>query len=150
MSADFGMQQMEYLGTLKFPAQAYDLASIPDNERAGRDAADMMPWIRLSALFLRDSDEELEAKVRATANNQEGMGEWVGMLESIGAVLDAKQQDVEMLEAGFSRLLVVIERIIGRTEMKRTYSDSSNDPPADLAKIRARLHNGRVPWRPRL
>jgi hypothetical protein len=142
---------MEYVGALKFPAQEYDLASMPDNERAARDAAAMMPWVRLSALFLRQSDQELEAKVRATGGH-EGMNEWVETLEGIGAVLDAKRQDAEMLEAGFTRLLVVIERVIGATEMTRTYSepaDQGGDPRAHLANIRARLQ-GRTPWRPRL
>ena len=46
----------------------------------------------------------------------------MGVLEGIGGVLDAKRQDVEMLEAGFTRLLVVIERIIGKAEIKRAYS----------------------------
>ena len=142
---------MKYLGALRFSALEYDLTSIPDNERAGRDAAAMMPWIRLSAVFLLESDEELETKVRATADGK-GMDDWMGVLEGIGGVLDAKRQDVEMLEAGFTRLLVVIERIIGKAEIKRAYSAA---PPSDgevracLANIRARLHR-KPAWRPRL
>jgi hypothetical protein len=141
---------MEYIGSLKFPAQKYDLASMPDNERAARDAATMMPWVRLSAFFLCESDEQLEAKVCATADDK-GINEWMDMLESIGAALDAKRQDAEMLEAGFTRLLVVIERIIGEAEIKRTYSKPSDgrDGRAHLANIRARLHR-RAVWRPRL
>lgn len=144
-------QPMEYVGALKFPAQEYDLTSMPNNERAARDAAAMMPWIRLSALFLRQSDEELEANVRATADTQDGMNEWVETFECIGAALDAKRQDVEMLEAGFRRLCVVIERIVGEAEMKRVYSEPSDGSgsKACLAKARARLY-GRGPWQPRL
>ena len=41
---------MEYLGRLKFQAAEYDLTSIPDNDRAARDAASMMVYIRVSAL----------------------------------------------------------------------------------------------------
>lgn len=144
-------QPMEYIGGLKFPAQKYDLASMPDNERAARDAVTMMPWIRLSAFFLCESDEQLEAKIGATADDKEGMSEWMDMLENIGAALEAKQQDVEMLEAGFTRLLVVIERIIGEAVVNRTYSEPSDgrDDRAYLAKIRARLQQRGV-WRPRL
>ena len=94
-------QPMEYVGGLKFPAQEYDLSSIPDNDRAGRDAAAMMPWVRLAALFLHENDDQLEAKVRASSD-AEGMSEWMDMLEGIGAVRDAKQQDAKVLEVGFT------------------------------------------------
>jgi hypothetical protein len=41
---------MEYLGGHKFAAQDYDLHCIPNNERAGRHAAAMMPYIRTCEL----------------------------------------------------------------------------------------------------
>jgi hypothetical protein len=140
--------QMESLGGLKFPAQEYDLAGIPDNDRAGRDAASMMPYIRLSAVFLRESDGDLEEKVRATFD-PEGMDAWMDLLEGIGDALDAKRQDAEILEAGFTRLLVAIERVLGEPEIKRAYSKPKNVPRGHLAAIRARLHR-RAPFRPRL
>ena len=96
---------IKYLGARKFPAQQYDLDSIPDNDRAGRDASSMMPHIRTSALFLRDSDGELEPKVRACGDDAERLDEWMNLLEGIGDALGAKRQDVEVLEAGFNRLL---------------------------------------------
>jgi hypothetical protein len=103
----------------------------------------------MSALFLRESDGELETKVRASSD-PEGLSQWMDLLEEIGAALDAKRQDAEMLEAGFTRLLVVIERVIGATEIKRTYSKPSKAPPrGHLAAIRARLHK-RAPFTPRL
>jgi hypothetical protein len=141
---------MDYIGGLNFPAQEYDLASIPDNERAGSDAASMMPYVRMSALFLRESDEELEAKVRASGDEPDGLDEWMNLLEGIGAALDAKRQDAEMLEAGFTRLLVVIERVIGKGAIKAAYSEPSDkDPKKHLAGIRSRLHR-RTPFKPRL
>jgi hypothetical protein len=100
---------MEYLGALKFQAQEYDLASIPDNDRAAADAADMMFFIRMSALLIRDGDEALEAKVRADAKPDD----WISLLEGIVNALNAKRQDVEMLEAGVTRLQVVLERVVG-------------------------------------
>jgi len=108
---------MEYLGGSKFQAEEYDLASIPDNDRAAADAASMMFYIRMSALFLRESDEELEAKVRADDSN-----DWIDMLEGIGAALSAKKQDVGILEAGFTRLLAVLERIEGKKAIDAAYS----------------------------
>jgi hypothetical protein len=98
---------MEYLGGLKFQAQEYDLASIPDNDRAAADAASMMFYIRMSALLLHKSDEELEAWVRA----DDDPDNWMNLLEGIVAALAAKRQDVKMLEAGCTRLQVVLERI---------------------------------------
>ena len=138
---------MEYMGGLKFPAQKYDLTTIPDNERAAKDAAAMMPWVRMAALFLCQSDEQLEASVRATAD-EEGMNEWVHILEAIGATLDARRQDADMLEAGFTRLLVVIERIVGKAEIERSYREPS-DNIFNSAEIRSRLRY-REGWRPRL
>src|SRR5688572_9905551 len=98
---------MEYIGGLTFPAQQYDLASIPDNGRAGSDAASMMPYIRMSAVFLLESDADMEEKVRATSD-PEGMNQWMELLEGIGAALDAKRQDAEMLEAGLSAITYCI------------------------------------------
>ena len=73
------------------------------------------------------------------------------MLEGIGAVLDAKQQDAKMLEVGFTRLLVVIERVVGRDAIKAAYSKPSDEDDArkHLADIRSRLHR-RAPFKPRL
>jgi hypothetical protein len=140
---------MEYIGGLKFPAQEYDLASIPENDRAGRDASSMMPYIRLSAVFLHESDGDMEEKVRATSD-PEGMDQWMDLLEGIGAALDAKRQDAEVLEAGFTRLLVAIERVLAEPEIKCAYSKPANEEPrGHLAAIRARLHR-RAPFRPRL
>jgi hypothetical protein len=140
---------MKYIGGLKFPAQEYDLASIPDNERAARDAASMMPYIRMSAVFLMESDDEIEENVGATSD-PEGINQWVDLLEGIGAALDAKRQDAEMLEAGFTRLLVAIERVIGKDAIKAAYSKPSDEDPRNhLAGIRSRLHC-RALFRPRL
>ena len=141
------MAAMEYIGGLKFPAQEYDLASIPNNERAGKDAAAMMPYIRMAALFLHESDEELEAKVRGS-----DISEHMDLLEGIGAALDAKRQDAGMLEAGFTRLLVVIERVLGEETVRATYSkpDEEIDKRKHLAGIRARLHRGKRPFKPHL
>ena len=138
---------MEYLGGLTFPAQEYDLASIPNNERAAQDAAAMMPYIRMAALLLHESDEELEAKVRSS-----DIGEHMDLLEGIGAALDAKQQDAGMLEAGFTRLLVVIERVLGEKTVRAAYRepDKKIDKRAHLAGIRARLHRGTRPFKPHL
>lgn len=138
---------MEYLGGLKFPAQHYDLKSIPNNDRAAKDAASMMPYIRISALFLLESDDDLEAKVRGS-----DIGEHMDMLEGIGAALDAKRQDCGMLEAGFTRLLVVIERVLGEDAIREAYSKpmSKSDQRAHLAGIRARLHTGKRPFKPHL
>ena len=110
---------MEYLGGSKFQAEEYDLASIPDNDRAAADAASMMFYIRMSALFLRESDEELEAKVRA---DDDPTTDWIDMLEGIGAALASKKQDVGILEAGFTRLLAVLERIEGKEAIDAAYS----------------------------
>lgn len=130
-------EPMEYIGGLKFPAQEYDLTSIPDNKRAARDAAAMMPYIRMSALFLLESDEDLEAKVRAS-----DLGEYMNLLEEIGAVLDAKRQDCEMLEAGFTRLCVVMERVIGEAEITKPEKKmTDHEARQNLLAIRARLFN---------
>ncbi len=98
---------LKYLGALKFQPQEYDLASIPDNDRAAADAASMMFYIRMSALLLREGDEELEAKVRHDDNPDH----WITLLEGITAALAAKRQDAKMLEAGATRLQVVLERV---------------------------------------
>jgi hypothetical protein len=102
---------MEYVGGLKFQAQDYDLASIPDNDRAAADAASMMFYIRMSAILLHQSDEELEAKVRADNNP----ADWVSLLEGMVAALTAKRQDVKVLEAGSARLQIVLERTYVKT-----------------------------------
>jgi hypothetical protein len=128
---------MEYIGALKFPAQEYDLSSISDNKRAASDAAAMMPYIRMSALFLLENDEDLEAKIRAS-----GLGGYVDLLEGIGAALDAKRQDCEMLEAGFTRLLVVMERMIGEAEITKPKSKpTDHEVCQQLLACRARLFN---------
>jgi hypothetical protein len=46
--------QLEYVGHLKFLAQQYDLTTIPDNETAMKDAAAIMPLLRLAANLLTD------------------------------------------------------------------------------------------------
>ena len=119
---------MEYLGGLKFQAQDYDLASIPDNDRAAAAAASMMFYMRMAALFLRESDAELEAKVRAS----DGPDEWITLLEGIVTALDAKRQDVELLEAGYLRLLVVLERTCapGRPAANHKRRTKSSRSPA--------------------
>ncbi len=143
---------MEYLGSLKFPAQQYDLSSIPNNDRAAQDAAAMMPFVRMAAVFLLESDETMETNVRASSDDADGMNQWMELLEGIGAALDAKRQDAEMLEAGFTRLLVTIERVIGEEAVMEAYSKPlTDDPKKHLAGIRQRLHSRRnKPFKARL
>jgi hypothetical protein len=38
----------------------------------------MMPYIRTSALFLRESDEELDSKTRSFRDDRAGLNEWIG------------------------------------------------------------------------
>ena len=140
---------MEYLGGLSFPAQDYDLHSIPNNERAGRDAAAMMPYIRMCALFLHQTDEELETNVRASGDEPEGLDQWVSMLEGIGAALDAKRQDAGLLEAGFTRLLVVLERLHGEDNLKAIQPDEDASRKF-VADARQRLHRPGALFKPRL
>lgn len=137
---------MEYIGALKFEAEDFDLTSLPDNKRAARDAAAIMPYIRMSALLLRQSDEELEASVRIS-----DLGRYMDLAEEIGAALDAKRQDCGILEAGFTRLLVVIERVLAEEAVCTEYhAEKEVVPHSHLAGIRARLHSGKRPFKPHL
>jgi hypothetical protein len=112
---------LEYVGGLSFPAQPFDLASIPDNDYAADKAAEAMPYIRMCALLLRDSDTALEQKIR---NDPDGVRDWVELAEGIVAALQAKRQDCKILDAGFNRLTVVLERIIGKDKIEAEYGRS--------------------------
>ena len=111
-------KRIEYVGSVKFAAQKYDLKSLPTNERAAQDAAAIMPLMRMAAVFINDSDKGMEKKIREGGD----LGPWLDLLEQLVDAAQHKKQDYDLLNAGSMRLQVVLERIVGKKEMKQTYA----------------------------
>ena len=112
-------KHMKYIGNLKFDAQQYDLASIPDNETAKKDAEAIMPLIRVAAVLLNDSDKGLAKKIREGGE----LDPWLDLLEGLLAAAQHKKQEYDLLNAGYIRLQVVLERIVGKNTVERCYSN---------------------------
>jgi hypothetical protein len=115
---------IEYIGHLKFEAQEYDLKSLPTNERAAQDAADIMPLIRTAAVTLLKSADELEAIAREPG----GVELQLDLIERLQPALDHKQQEVDILNAAIARLIVACERVIGEDVLKPEYERGRKQP----------------------
>ena len=113
--SDANNGQLEYVGDLKFEAQDYDLKSIPTNKEAAKAAAEMMPWMRTAALMLSVGDDELSALVEG------GPEEFMEMCEGIASAHTAKKSEADLLQAGYCRLIVALERGVGKDEINRFY-----------------------------
>jgi hypothetical protein len=109
---------MEYVGNLKFDPSPYDLASLPDNETAMKDAAAIMPLLRIAAVLVGDSDRGLAKKIRRS----DDLETWMGLLEQLVAAREHKKQEYDLLSAGYVRLQVVLERVVGKRQIERTFA----------------------------
>lgn len=112
-------KRIAYVGGLKFAAQQYDLASIPDNERAKKDAAAIIPLIRLAAVLVRDNDRGMTKKIRDSGE----LNIWVDLLEQLLAAAQHKKQEYDLLKAGYVRLQIALERVVGKRKINATFAD---------------------------
>ena len=83
-----------------------------------------MPVIRLAALLTHYSDVELEKIVR------ENVDEHMNLAEKFVAAFKPKEQEVQLLNMGYARLQIVLERIVGKDAM-----DATGGKPAPVEKL---------------
>jgi hypothetical protein len=89
---------------MTFEPVPFDFDSIPSNEEAAELAARAMPVFRMAALMTRFGDKELEqfARQEPEANLE--------LLECIASQMKATKNHLRILELGFTRLSVALER----------------------------------------
>jgi hypothetical protein len=111
-------KRIEYVGHLRFGGQHYDLGSIPDNETAMKDAASIMPLIRIAAVLLTDDDKGMTKKIRESGD----VNVWVRLLEQLLAAAEHKKREYDLLNAGYIRLQIALERVVGKRKMEATFA----------------------------